>query len=41
MSSTWFSIIIVVGCRKKSGKYEAKFSKISKITTNQGEEGKN
>ena len=34
-------LYIVVGCRRKSRKYEAKFSKISKITTNQGEEGKN
>jgi len=33
-------LYIVVGCRRISGKYKAKFSKIPKIITNQGEEGK-
>ena len=28
----------VVGCRKKSGKKHAKFSKIPKVVSNQGEE---
>lgn len=32
-------LYIVVGCRRKSRKYKAKFSKIPKIITNQGKEG--
>ena len=31
-------LCIVVGCGRKSGKHKAKFSKIPKIITNQGEE---